>query len=115
VVDGSPGTLDGLASYPCTAWKFCATSGRNDAATVARNGLPGQQQADPLPAPSAYGPDRLLTVEDVAGFLQVSAVWVRDHATRKQPRLPVVRVGKLLRFRPHEIEKWIREQSQREC
>lgn len=55
---------------------------------------------------------RLMTVEDVAGQLQVSAAWVRDHATRKQPRLPVVRVGKLLRFHPQEIQKWIREQSQ---
>jgi hypothetical protein len=47
---------------------------------------------------SAYDPDRLLTAEDLARHLQVSAAWVRDHATRKQPRLPVVRVGKLLRF-----------------
>ena len=62
-----------------------------------------------------YDPDRLLTVEDLAGRLQVSAAWVRDHATRKQPRLPVVRIGKLLRFRREEIEKWIREQSQRPC
>ena len=56
---------------------------------------------------------RLMTVEDLANLLQVSAAWVRDHASRKQPRLPVVRVGKLLRFHPQEIQKWIREQSQR--
>jgi excisionase family DNA binding protein len=55
----------------------------------------------------------LLTPGDVAKLLNVSAAWVRDHATRKQPRLPVVRVGKLLRFRPHEIEEWIQEQSRR--
>ena len=30
----------------------------------------------------------LLTVDNVAALLQVSADWVRDHATRKQPRLP---------------------------
>ena len=54
----------------------------------------------------------LMTVENVAALLQVSSAWVRDHASRKQPRLPVVRVGKLLRFRPDEIEKWIQEQSQ---
>jgi excisionase family DNA binding protein len=62
-----------------------------------------------------YDPDQLLTVEDVARRLQISPAWVRDHATRKQPRLPVVRVGKLLRFRREEIEKWIEDQSQRTC
>ncbi len=56
----------------------------------------------------------LMTVDNVADLLHVSAAWVRDHATRKQPRLPVVKIGKLLRFRPAEIEKWIQEQS-RQC
>jgi predicted DNA-binding transcriptional regulator AlpA len=56
----------------------------------------------------------LMTVGDVASLLQVSGAWVRDHATRKQPRLPVVKVGKLLRFRPGEIEKWIQEHT-RQC
>jgi excisionase family DNA binding protein len=63
----------------------------------------------------AYDPDRLLTVEDLARRLQVSAAWVRDHTTRKRPRLPVVRVGKLLRFRREEIDKWIADQSRRAC
>jgi predicted DNA-binding transcriptional regulator AlpA len=53
----------------------------------------------------------LFTPDDVARILHVSAAWVRDHATRKQPRLPSVKVGKLLRFRPEEIEDWIQEQS----
>jgi excisionase family DNA binding protein len=57
----------------------------------------------------------LLTVENVAAILQVSPDWVRDHATRKQPRLPVIRVGKLLRFRSQEIDRWIQEQALRAC
>jgi excisionase family DNA binding protein len=57
----------------------------------------------------------LLTAGDVATMLQVSAAWVRDHATRKQPRLPVVRVGKLLRFRASDVERWIEEQMRRAC
>ena len=57
----------------------------------------------------------LLTVDNVAALLQVSADWVRDHATRKQPRLPMIRVGKLLRFRPHEIAQWIQDHSERTC
>ena len=51
---------------------------------------------------------RLLGPSDVAKWLGVSAGWVRDHATRKEPRLRAVKVGKLLRFRPKDIEDFLR-------
>lgn len=54
--------------------------------------------------------EKLLTVEDVAQWLGVSPAWCRDHSSRKSPRLPVVRVGKLLRFRAADVEKWVEEQ-----
>jgi hypothetical protein len=44
---------------------------------------------------NGIGSQALMTVGDVANLLHVSGAWVRDHATRKQPRLPVVKVGKL--------------------
>src|SRR5580693_7831212 len=40
----------------------------------------------------------------VAKWLGVSSAWVRDHATRKEPRLSAVKVGKFLRFRPEDVE-----------
>lgn len=49
----------------------------------------------------------LLTPSEVARWLGVSAGWVRDHATRKEPRIPSVRLGKLMRFRPSDIEEFI--------
>ena len=52
----------------------------------------------------------LLTPSQVAGRLQVSVAWVRDHSTRKHPRLPVVRIGGLLRYDPVDIDLWIAEQ-----
>ena len=55
--------------------------------------------------------ERLLTPGDVARWLGVSAGWVRDHATRKQPRLPVVRLGKLMRFRDEQVEAFLKEQG----
>jgi excisionase family DNA binding protein len=58
----------------------------------------------------SQGDSLLLTPGQVASRLQVSAAWVRDHATRKEPRIPSVKVGKLLRFRPADIEQFIREQ-----
>jgi predicted DNA-binding transcriptional regulator AlpA len=53
---------------------------------------------------------RLLSLCDVAARLGVSRAWVRDHATRRNPRIPVVRLGgkrAVLRFRPQDIENFI--------
>ena len=51
--------------------------------------------------------ETLLTAREVAGVLKVSYGWVRDHATRKEPRLRCVRVGDLLRFRPKDVAEFI--------
>jgi excisionase family DNA binding protein len=55
--------------------------------------------------------ERLLTPGDVARWLGVSPGWVRDHATRKEPKLPTVRLGKLMRFRAEEIDNFLKEQG----
>jgi hypothetical protein len=57
----------------------------------------------------------LLNLDDVARMLGVSKAWVRDHATRRSPRIPVVRLGgrrAVLRFRPLDIENFINAQLQ---
>ena len=54
--------------------------------------------------------DSLLTINQVADRLGTSPAWVRDHATRRSPRIPVVRLGgkrALLRFRPQDLETFI--------
>jgi hypothetical protein len=51
-----------------------------------------------------------MTLDEVATRLGVSKAWVRDHATRRNPRIPVVRFGErraVLRFRPEDIEEFI--------
>jgi hypothetical protein len=59
--------------------------------------------------------DPLWTPEQVAQRLNVSPDWVRDHSSRKEPRLPVIRLGGgpgragLLRYRASEIVKFIEE------
>jgi hypothetical protein len=55
---------------------------------------------------------RLLGPSDVADWLGVSAGWVRDHATRKDPRIRAIKVGKLLRFRSEDIEDFLRESAE---
>jgi predicted DNA-binding transcriptional regulator AlpA len=52
---------------------------------------------------------RLLTIHDVADWLGVSKGWVYDHVTRKQPRLPCVRLGDMTHFRRVDIERFIEE------
>jgi excisionase family DNA binding protein len=54
-------------------------------------------------------PERLLAVREVAEWLGVSEAWVRDHCGRKRPHLPVVRLGRVLRFREEDIERFILE------
>lgn len=57
----------------------------------------------------------LMTLDEVAARLGVSKAWVRDHATRRNPRIPVVRFGErraVLRFRPKDIEAFINSNLQ---
>jgi len=54
----------------------------------------------------------LLTPEQVAKRLRVSPRWVRDHATRRSPRIPAVDLGSRMRFRPSDVEQFIRERTQ---
>ena len=60
-------------------------------------------------------PPRLWTLDEVAEFLQMSKDWVRDHATRRQPRIPCVRLGgrrAVLRFRPQDVKQFVNENFQ---
>jgi len=57
--------------------------------------------------------EKLLTPREVAPWLDVSVDWVQDHATTKEPLVPSVRIGKLLRFRREDIEEFIERQAQR--
>jgi excisionase family DNA binding protein len=51
--------------------------------------------------------EKLLTAEDVAQLLNVSTAWVYDHADRKQPAIPCVRLGKSVRFRPEDVRTFV--------
>ena len=79
--------------------------------------LPRNKSTDSAMASAAgrLDHDPLLTPEQVARRLNVSPDWVRDHSSRKEPRLPVIRLGGgpgragLLRYRASQIEKFIEE------
>jgi excisionase family DNA binding protein len=62
----------------------------------------------PIPFSAA---ERLYTPEEVADRLGVSERWVRDHATRRNPRIRAVKLGPLLRFRWADVEHFVATQS----
>ena len=56
--------------------------------------------------------DLLLTAEEVAAKLKVSADWVWDHSSRRMPYLPVIRMSDgALRYRAGGIEEFLRERE----
>ena len=57
--------------------------------------------------PSVPVDERLLTPQEVADRLGVSQRWVRDHATRRWPRITAVKLGSLLRFRWRDVEDFL--------
>jgi len=71
----------------------------------------GKQQdfavESPMPGPAK---EHLLTPREVAAQLTVSERWVRDHATRRSPRIAVVKLGPLLRFRQSDIDYFVDQQ-----
>ena len=71
-----------------------------------------QRRKPPQRASGEGTTDPLLTVDDVARRLNVSRDWVWDHSSRKNPRLPVIRMGDgALRYRASKIEAFIDERE----
>jgi excisionase family DNA binding protein len=61
--------------------------------------------------PPVTSDERLYSPKQVAARLGVSERWVRDHATRRYPRIRAVKLGPLLRFRDADINEFIAQQS----
>ena len=55
-------------------------------------------------------PDQLMTVSEVAGFLNVPVSWVYERTRRRgHERLPHIKLGKYLRFSMPEIIAWLKK------
>ncbi|MBW4025763.1 MAG: helix-turn-helix domain-containing protein [Acidobacteria bacterium] len=55
--------------------------------------------------------ERLYSAQEVAERLGVSERWIRDHATRRNPRIRAVKLGPLLRFREADIASFVASQT----
>ena len=53
--------------------------------------------------------DRLLNAREVANKLGVSERFIRDHTTRRSPRIPAVKLGKLIRYRRADVDVFLAE------
>ena len=52
---------------------------------------------------------KLLTIEEVADYLNVKVSWVRSAIFRRE--IPYLKVGSLVRFRAKELHEWIEKNS----
>jgi excisionase family DNA binding protein len=50
------------------------------------------------------GSERLLNAREVAETLGVSERWVRDHTTRRSPKIRGIKLGTLVRYRRADVE-----------
>ncbi len=60
--------------------------------------------------------DALLTVQEVAEYLQVDEQtvykWTSDEETPPKDRLPSIRLGGVIRFKKVDIDSWLEEHKQ---
>lgn len=64
---------------------------------------------DVNPARTNLDDGRLLNARQVAEKLGVSERFIRDHTTRRSPRIPAVKLGKLLRYRRADVDVFMAE------
>ncbi len=70
------------------------------------------QNRYPLETPSKLSGDAdepLLNARQVAVKLGVSERWVRDHTTRRWPRIRGVKLGPLMRYRRQDVDAFMQE------
>lgn len=55
---------------------------------------------------------QLVGVAQAAKHLGMSKKWVYDHASRKHPRVPSIRMGRSLRFDLSDLDRFVDEQAE---
>jgi hypothetical protein len=51
--------------------------------------------------------ERMYSAREVAARLGVSERWLRDHATRRNPRIRAFKLGPLIRFRWPDVQAFV--------
>jgi hypothetical protein len=58
-------------------------------------------------SPGRAEPQHLLNAREVAARLGVSERWVRDHTTRRSPKIVGVKLGTLMRYRCADVDEFM--------
>jgi predicted DNA-binding transcriptional regulator AlpA len=66
-------------------------------------------QSNEVTAQQSHHDDRLLNARQVADKLGVSERWVRDHTTRRSPRIRGIKLGPLMRYRREDVDAFMAE------
>ncbi len=80
-----------------------STSQRTASLQTADDTPPGR--SDPPRVRGDASALRLLTAEELAGILNVKKSWIYDEVALGH--LPVLRLGRQLRFRPHDVMRYL--------
>ncbi len=75
---------------------------------VRRMDADSQRQGEHSSQPN-QNDERLLNARQVADKLGVSERFIRDHTTRRSPRIPAVKLGKLIRYRRADVDDFMAE------
>jgi excisionase family DNA binding protein len=57
--------------------------------------------------------ERLLTLREVAEILRASPTTLRIWASKR--KIPIIKVGRMVRVSPQELEKWLRTRTCKEA
>jgi predicted DNA-binding transcriptional regulator AlpA len=69
----------------------------------------GLHQPDEVAVVHEQNDERLLNAREVADKLGVSERWVRDHTTRRNPKIRGIKLGMLMRYRRTDVEVFMQE------
>jgi predicted DNA-binding transcriptional regulator AlpA len=97
-VNNSASNLSVIESAAQPRVKFAAQSVRSDL-----------YQSNEVTAQQSHHDDRLLNARQVADKLGVSERWVRDHTTRRSPRIRGIKLGLLMRYRREDVDAFMAE------
>lgn len=60
--------------------------------------------------------EKLITPVELADQLGVTVAWLYQHTySGSSDRLPFFKVGRLLRFKPSEVERWLKRRSEEDA
>ncbi len=55
--------------------------------------------------------EALVNITAMAGLLNVKTSWIYAETRKRESTIPVIRVGKYLRFNPAEVIAWLKNQK----